>query len=153
VFSYLTTQTAYLAEIQQWLLLRRVANGRDVVSKIADEVQQQDVAEIVLGMYALCAVYAKAGSDGATPVAIREKAEAVLNGAAAGSALHGTPSVEFDVDDALEKLVTVGLATQRTHPSCGTAFAPTVGYVDLKDWVMQQPASTLFDVRLRGGAR
>jgi hypothetical protein len=103
VFNYMTTITYYENSIRTWLLGKRISSGRDVITKLVDEVQSQDAAEIILAYYVLFS----RNNESLTGEELKHEVERLL----ASAADDTTPSnrTEFDLPDAIWKLRSLDL--------------------------------------------
>eukprot|EP01010_Urceolus_cornutus_P003259 NODE_445_length_1666_cov_264.972171_g312_i1.p1 GENE.NODE_445_length_1666_cov_264.972171_g312_i1~~NODE_445_length_1666_cov_264.972171_g312_i1.p1 ORF type:complete len:499 (-),score=96.67 NODE_445_length_1666_cov_264.972171_g312_i1:83-1579(-) len=99
LFAFHVTKQQYYTNMQDWLRTKRVGNGKVVVSRLLEEVQEQEFKELVLAYFVLW----KQG-----PFTFPELEAAVEK------LLHTQFGVvsEFDVSDGINKLLLLGLAVR-----------------------------------------
>jgi hypothetical protein len=99
---YQNTRNVYNLRLTQSLYYQNLANNSGVIACLIDEAEEQDCREAILAYYYL---WRFAGADGWTQAELDDRIEQELE------RLAGL-KVDFEVDDALEKLVRMKLATQ-----------------------------------------
>jgi hypothetical protein len=101
VFGYLNTQNKYQLNLTRSLYFQNLDNSSGVLLRLTDEAEHQDLCETVLAYFLL---WRDAASHGYSTAELDCSAEKFL------SDLCGH-DIDFQVDDALEKLQCWGLAT------------------------------------------
>ncbi|HEX4149865.1 MAG TPA: TMEM143 family protein, partial [Pirellulales bacterium] len=101
-FGYLQTKQKYQLNLTESLYYQNLDNNAGVLCRLLDEAEEQENREAVLGYFFL---WRQAGGRGNTAEGLDRQIELFL-----GEAL-GRP-VDFEVEDALEKLLRMGLARQ-----------------------------------------
>jgi hypothetical protein len=101
VFGYLNTQNRYQLSLTRSLYFQNLDNSSGVLLRLTDEAEQQDFYETVLSYFLL---WREAGPAGLTTEELDRRAESFL------SSICGY-GIDFDVDDAVEKLQRLGMAT------------------------------------------
>src|SRR5262249_11905114 len=100
---YQTTRAALSLRLTENLYYQNLANNAGVLFTLLDEAEEQDTREVILAYFHL---WRLAGASGWTMQELDESVERQLH------EWIGTP-VDFEVDDALAKLVRLGLAVRR----------------------------------------
>jgi hypothetical protein len=100
---YQTTRAALSLRLTENLYYQNLANNAGVLFTLLDEAEEQDTRELILAYFHL---WRLAGSAGWTMGELDESVERQLH------EWIGTP-VDFEVDDALAKLMRLGLAVRR----------------------------------------
>jgi hypothetical protein len=100
-YGYLQTKQKYQLNLTESLYYQNLDNNAGVLCRLLDEAEEQENREAVLAYWFL---WRKAESQGLTESELDERIEELL------MRLVGR-RVDFEVDDALDKLVRLGLAT------------------------------------------
>jgi hypothetical protein len=101
-FGYLQTKQKYQLNLTESLYYQNLDNNAGVLCRLLDEAEEQENREAVLGYYFL---WRQADGRGSTAEVLDRQIEQFL-----GEAL-GRP-IDFEVDDALAKLLRMGLVRQ-----------------------------------------
>jgi hypothetical protein len=139
VFAYAATLSAYLGLMNAWLVGKCVGRGSSAVARLTDEVVEQEEQEVLLGYYVLLAAAAPMNA-----AAVDRAAESLL-----GSRL-GLPECDFDVDDALQKLVALGLVRRERPANSAATYAIALTPVE---WLERHPLEHLRTTALTDGTR
>jgi Protein of unknown function (DUF3754) len=100
---YMTTRTALSLRITTWLYCRNLANNSGVLITLLEEAEEQDARETILAYFHLWRHAAHTGwTAEQLDVSVERHLAALLKA-----------DVDFEVDDALAKLVRLGLARKR----------------------------------------
>ena len=100
---YMTTRAALSLRITTWLYCRNLANNSGVLFTLLEEAEEQDARETILAYFHL---WRHAGQTGWTAEQLDVSVERHLAGLLKAD-------VDFEVEDALAKLVRLGLAARR----------------------------------------
>ena len=100
LFGYWNTQTKYQLNLTKNLYLQNLDNSSGVLLRLTDEAEEQEFHEAVMAYFLL---WREAGETGWTKEELDRTAEAYLQKVCG----HG---VDFEVDDAVQKLQRLGLA-------------------------------------------
>lgn len=101
-YGYLNTKNKYQLSLTESLYYQNLDNNGGVFFRLLDEAEEQENCEAMLGYFFL---WRNAGSEGVTAEELDSQVEAFLQGLAGRS-------VDFEVTDALAKLLRFGAARQ-----------------------------------------
>eukprot|EP01062_Namystynia_karyoxenos_P066076 TRINITY_DN60098_c0_g1_i1.p1 TRINITY_DN60098_c0_g1~~TRINITY_DN60098_c0_g1_i1.p1 ORF type:complete len:691 (+),score=208.56 TRINITY_DN60098_c0_g1_i1:86-2074(+) len=136
VMGYLNMRKEYNVAVENWMQQRTAAIDLPVVSALCDDVRAQEVKEAVLAYFFL---WHEGASDWRSISWLDERAEGFLMD-------DMEAAVDFDCQDAVDKLVSLGLVTEQEGED-GTMLYRVV--FSPSEWLARHPHECLTQLRLR----
>eukprot|EP00760_Papus_ankaliazontas_P005993 PhM_4_TR12836/c0_g1_i1/m.69284 len=134
IASYRTMKGMYLREMDSWLETKRVAQGKSVVTKLADEVQLQETKEMLLGYFFLW-------QHGTMTLSEMDRhAERFLK-------LEFNLECDFEAEDALRKLLALRLV-ERIDGGAASVDAKYRPLLTPEQWLEKYPVKHLSSLSL-----
>eukprot|EP01065_Artemidia_motanka_P007221 TRINITY_DN13579_c0_g1_i1.p1 TRINITY_DN13579_c0_g1~~TRINITY_DN13579_c0_g1_i1.p1 ORF type:complete len:369 (+),score=131.40 TRINITY_DN13579_c0_g1_i1:521-1627(+) len=134
--AYVNLRAHYMNEVEAFVRSHTVASGMPVVSQLVEDVKEQEFKEMMLGYFFLWTQFDPA--EFVSSAEIDSRAEAFLR------AKCGLQRVDFDVDDAMSKLESLGLAERSSSGWYRLRRRPD-------EWLRELGADGIEDMKLRSG--
>ena len=108
-FGYLRTKDRYQADLTRNLYYQNLDNNAGVMCRLLDEVEEQEFREAILA-YSVLLLRAQSGDSSAQKIAVGMSLVEVDRAAEKLLKLALERDVDFEADDALQKLIRLGIA-------------------------------------------